>query len=143
MYGTAVLSIINAFIDREAFYSQSLNSLLPEATVLSLSRFNDVILIPYFNTSTEELQLRDFVPLSWYTLITILVTLSMGRVLNHLRQTPLRQTVAMAKLINPALLSAAVLYLPTNIIEADIRYITLAVGLATSFISIKIVSTVL
>lgn len=140
VYGLGSLSIVMAFIDRDALFSTTLHSLLSNETVLRLSRLNDVILKPFFNTSTDELQVRDLLSITWYWFSTGLIVLSICRVLAALHKTPERQFVAMAKLVNPFLLALAPLLLQTEVIEREIRYITLAVGLVFAFISIKIVS---
>jgi len=141
IYGCGVLSLVHALVDREALYSTPFESLLPSSVAKSgfLSRVNAVFIGPMFGITTDRMELRHGLGVIWDIGQTLLVVLSFSRVLKHLRKTPERQLVAAAKLLNPAMLALSPLFLPTDALERDYRYVALGAGLALCFASIKLI----
>jgi ethanolaminephosphotransferase len=146
-YGMAMASLLNAvlFKDRKAFYAQDAETVFPFLSSISL-RFKEAILIPMFGTST--LQLRHLFCIGWFTMMSLLILLSIGRVMAHLvarskgtnSSNSLKlQASALLKLVSPAAVALAPFFLPQDVMYNETRYISLAVGLAMCLITIKII----
>lgn len=134
-YGLALATLFNAFIDRSV-YATPLVDLLP--AVVFDERWNQVIVQPVIGCRLDELLLRHLMAMGWYTMMTMLICLSIGRVWGSLSSVSQR-LAALGKLITPLALAVAPLYLPPAIQASNQRLISLSVGLALGLITIKLI----
>eukprot|EP00814_Leptocylindrus_danicus_P016649 CAMPEP_0116021058 /NCGR_PEP_ID=MMETSP0321-20121206/10161_1 /TAXON_ID=163516 /ORGANISM="Leptocylindrus danicus var. danicus, Strain B650" /LENGTH=359 /DNA_ID=CAMNT_0003491857 /DNA_START=28 /DNA_END=1104 /DNA_ORIENTATION=+ len=125
-YGIGTLILANAFIDRRAFWEQTMGSLLPAEV------------IDYAPNWFEKLELRQFGTLGWFVLLTMLVFFSVLRVYNSVRSTSVFLS-AVSKLISPALLIASIFLLPPSVIVNHTRYVSVCLGLIFSLITKKMI----
>jgi len=127
-YGLGVITILQAFIDRESFWTSTLSSRLPPALSSSLP--------PFIST----LEMRNIGVLSWFFMNLVLVSLSLRRVMTHPNVTQHKlQFTAFTNLITPFLLAMSPFILPANIIQHYTRYVSVALGLAFSLVTKKII----
>ncbi|GKY97733.1 hypothetical protein MPSEU_000731500 [Mayamaea pseudoterrestris] len=142
-YGMAAASFLNALFmsDLSLFYSTSIETILP---FLSIPRFvKDSVLLPIFGF--ETLQTKHVFCLGWFTMMTMLVLLSIQRVLAHLalkkngKSTWQLQGSALLKLASPLAIALCPFFLPHDILYSELRFISLSVGLAMCLVTIKMI----
>jgi ethanolaminephosphotransferase len=104
-YGMAVLSLVNALVNRKALYT-------PETI--------------------------RYAGMGWAGVMSLLIVLSARRVM---QANPSTKTFlsAVSKLLSPLCLSLSPLFLPPSVWETETRFVHLAVGLAMTLITIKII----
>jgi hypothetical protein len=133
-YGLAIMSLLNAFFDHELIYSMSLSESLYDYVP---GRVVDLFIVPFLHY-VEIRQLRDLLALGWYCMMTVLVILSVIRVLKHV--VPRQRFPAILKLATPFLVFYAALQLiPDEILQRELRIISLGIGLTTCLITIKLI----
>jgi len=139
LYGLALMTLANSCIVDPSVYSMALADLLSQAG-LEISPFLHSILTSLEGTfGIEALQLNHCLALGWYAVVWFWVTLSISRVMFHL-QTPQCRWEALTKLMSPTmLLTVPVFVLPANVLEREMRYVLLGVGLALCLLSIKLI----
>ena len=125
-YGMGLASIMNAFIDREKMYTEPLSKVLPKAIVS---------LLP---PSAASFETTHFGVILWTTLCTVMVTLSIIRVLTHVKK-PKVMVYAICKLFSPFMLGVCLFLLPSDVLYDSARYISLSVGLAYCLITVKLI----
>jgi hypothetical protein len=132
-YGLAVISLLNVLIpDRRAFYSQPLSHWLPASLLESLPLEHLGI------ENIQDFQLKHGTMLGWYCMSIILCILSFSRVFIHLK-TFWERFGAVSKLISPFLLSVAPFGVDATILARELRWFSLAYGLALTQITIKLI----
>ena len=127
-YGIAALALVNAFIDREAFWKQDVLALLPLSIKSHVDEYEFL----------HGLELRHAGIIGWVFMLVILILLSFRRVYNHLQSIP-QLLSALTKLISPLLLIISTLTIPPYYIQNHTRAISVGVGLAFSFITKKMI----
>jgi ethanolaminephosphotransferase len=146
-YGMAVASLLNAVClkDRRAFYGQEIDQFLPDAFLTMSQGFKESVLRPY--VGIDSLQLKHAFCLGWFGMMTMLICLSIRRVLSHLSSLPNHhqsskiqlQGSALLKLLSPFAVAVSPFLLPGEILYQESRFISLAAGLAMCLITIKII----
>jgi ethanolaminephosphotransferase len=121
-----VVSMINAFIDREKVYTAPLSTVLPDSIASALP------------PDVTSLQVRHFGVYAWAALCTSMVILCIGRVLSHVKK-PKIMFYAVCKLASPFALGACPFVLPPSVLYDSARYISLSVGLAYCLITVKLI----
>lgn len=140
-YGLALISLANAAWRQggQALYESNLVELLKKCADASpsLNRLLDVVVQPALDW-LEVAQVRDAMALGWYTMTTILVALSVTRVCRHV--APTQRLPALLKLVTPlAVWYLACTRIPDNVLDTNLRTISLAVGVSCSLITIKLI----
>lgn len=125
-YSLGLLSIANAFIDREAFWMRPLTEVLPSSII---DRLPDYI---------ASLELRHAGLSGWFILLSVLMFLSMVRVCMYVENNSVRLS-ALSKLISPFMLASSLFLFPRSLVETDTRRISLATGLMFSQITKKMI----
>lgn len=125
-YGMGLVSIINAFIDRQHLYTEQLSDALPESIASVLP------------PAVASLETRHVGVYIWATLCTVMVILCIGRVLTHVGK-PKIMFYALCKLASPTILATCPLILSPEIIYDSARYISTSVGLAYCLVTVKLI----
>ena len=110
-YGMSAAMLLMAFIDREAFWSASVVS---------------------------DLKVIHLGVIGWCVLMSGMIVLSFIRVYKKLRD-PRLFCSAVGKLLSPLGVAVAPFLIPRDIIQSESRYISLAVGLCFSVLTIKMI----
>lgn len=126
MYGLGIISILNAFLDREAVYAQSLADALPTFVGSLLPE------------KAAHLQLRFTLLAVWTFFSFVLVAGSLFRTFSYLDNNKVR-LIALSKLLSPALLVVGIFSFSHDTIQANTRYISIAAGLAFAIITNKVI----
>jgi ethanolaminephosphotransferase len=133
-YGLAIVSLFNVLIrDRPTFYSQPLADWLPASLILESLPLEHLGI-----KNVQDFQLKHAAMLGWYCLSIFLCILSFSRVLFHL-STFWERFGAFSKLISPFLLSVAPFGVDSTILARELRWFSLAYGLALTQITIKLI----
>ena len=129
-YGLGVFAMMNAFIDREKFWSSLMKDIIP-STVVEMGVVPDLVL---------DLELKFFGLSCWFGVELILIMGSLHRVLTH--DNVVRHGThlsAVSKLLTPILITVAPFWLPRYIMENETRYISVCTGLLFSFLTKKMI----
>jgi ethanolaminephosphotransferase len=146
-YGLALVSVANAAWRQggKALYGSNLMELLRKcandssslSSSSSLHRLLDVVVQPALD-SLQVTHVRDLMALGWYTMTTILVALSVARVCRHV--APTQRLPALLKLATPlGVWYLACTRIPDHVLDANVRTISLAIGVACGLITIKLI----
>lgn len=139
-----MLTLVNTLIDRKTLYTQTVQEALKKLGLsVTVLRTNPAKpgLVDVFNTVLQW-QMKQFFIAGWVTMVTVLILGSFVRVFQYERKHGHigRFLVAMSKLISPLILFVLVLFvLPMQVIQQEIRFISLAFGLCYCFITTKII----
>lgn len=127
-YGNGVITMLNAFVDREVIYTKTLSEHLPKALV--------EVLPPV----VASLELRHAITCGLLFGNVILITGSLHRVFTHenVRKNG-GYLMALSKLFTPVLIAIIPFCLPTHIMESECRLISIGAGLLFSFLTKKII----
>lgn len=138
-YSTAMIAIVNSFLDREAVYHRPMEQVLaPLEPYYPLSQ-----ILP---AAVKDLELRYFLMAAWGTLSVILMILSLKRVLFHPHvagdslfpeEVRERRLNALSKLLTPFVLCLAAFAVPPDAVRT--RYLSVTLGLALSLLTKKMI----
>jgi len=138
-YFMGSLTTFNSFIDREAAYLRPMRAVL--APLAKYCNFEKTL-----PAEMLDMEARHFYLSIWAVISTVLMTLSVIRVLNHAniagaKLSPAdvmkRRRNALLKLVTPAALCAAMFFVPTSAVRT--RYVSVAFGLAISLLTKKMI----
>mmetsp|Transcript_14579 Transcript_14579/g.20605 ORF Transcript_14579/g.20605 Transcript_14579/m.20605 type:complete len:439 (-) Transcript_14579:230-1546(-) len=129
-YFMGLISLLNGFIDRDAFYKAPMNQILPSVVLEMIPES--------YNHYAEEYEVRHVGAILWTIFSFGLITLSFGRTFKHLKD-PRKCLVATSKLLSPALLCIGFFHIQPSIITQCSRAISVAFGLAFSIITKKMI----
>lgn len=130
-YSLGLLAMMNAFIDREAFWTGLMKDKVPKRLVEIDG------LIP---GSILDMEVRYFGMSAWLATSIILIVGCLYRVLSHENVTKSRaRLTALSKLLTPGLIAIAPFWLPRNIMNNETRYISVCNGLLFSFLTKKMI----
>jgi len=133
-YGVALLSLVNAFINREVFWLQSLRYSLPGGAVSILQ------MLPYQSQvqAVLDLQTNEFGANAWFLLLSSQCFLSFFRTLPHC-PTLAEKLSAMSKLFSPLALACLPFLVPFHLVQNNTRLISIAMGLMFDLITKKMI----
>ena len=114
-YGIGTLILANAFIDRRAFWEQTMGNFSPS------------VVMEYLPTWFLQLELRYFGVIGWVVMLSILVFFSMLSVYRSVKSTRVFLS-ALSKLISPAILIASIFILPPSVLINHTRYVSVCLG---------------
>jgi len=127
-YGYGLTSFLMACIDRDAFWGNTLASHLPQSLASSLPPI-------IANTETRHIGVS-----CWLLMNTVLVLLSIRRVLSHSNVATNKLAIpALCKFLTPGLLAISPWILPAHFVQNHTRYISVAIGLMMSLMTKKII----
>jgi hypothetical protein len=121
-----LFSILNAFLDRERLWATPLSKAMPD------------IIVAHLPPLVAAMKTKHFSVTIWVFLCTILITLSINRVLKHVKE-PKIMASALSKLVSPLLLGASPFLLPSDVLYDSARYVSLALGFAFCVVTTKLI----
>jgi hypothetical protein len=121
-----LFSILNAFLDRERLWATPLSEAMPD------------IIVAHLPPLVVAMKTKHFSVTIWVFLCTILITLSINRVLKHVKE-PKIMASALSKLVSPLLLGACPFLLPSDVLYDSARYVSLALGFAFCVVTTKLI----
>lgn len=137
-YALGLIAIIMGCVDREVFFMRSFKDFMgPLAGDFILQHIPDAV---------KESELRNVAVGGWLAVSTVLMILSIGRVLKHPRVAPPSASTfevfqgrmnAMSKLLSPALLCVAGFVVPPTAVRT--RYLSVTLGLSFSILTKKMI----
>ncbi|KAL7552763.1 hypothetical protein ACHAWF_017864 [Thalassiosira exigua] len=131
-YAIGLVTMFNAFVDREAVYLRPMREVLAP-----LSKFIDLNNLP---PVFLDLEFRHFCVSGWVVMSLGLMAFSIRRVVTHKNLTgnaSNRRRYAILKLATPFALCAAAFAVPTSMVRT--RYLSVTLGLALSLLTKKII----
>jgi len=127
-YGIGMIALFNSFIDREYIWKSRLQEIAP-AVVAN-------VLPP----SVAEMQMRYLTAAGVGIFMPIMIFISLKRTMRHKNVcTASARISALSKLLTPLLVSATPFFLPASIIESNTRYLSIATGLLSCLLTIKLI----
>jgi|Transcript_17839 hypothetical protein len=134
-YSLGVLAFVNSFLDRKAFYTRSMETVLAQYGDTITQHVPDIIL---------AMELRGFLLSIWGIMSLGLMFQSVVRVLTHPRvatgsakETLTNRLKAISKLATPFALCMAAFLVPPSAVRT--RYISVTLGLAFSILTKKMI----
>ena len=136
-YSLGLIAIIMGFVDREVFFMRSFKDFMEP--------LGDSVL-QYIPDAVKEMELRNVAVGGWLIVSTVLMILSIGRVLRHPRVAPPSASTfqvfqgrmnAVSKLLSPALLCVAGFLVPPMAVRT--RYLSVTLGLSFSILTKKMI----
>lgn len=139
-YGLAVVSVLNAACfatpqDRAAFYSRHVTDFVPPAVY-------DAVMIPaleFIGVDAGAFRLKHACLVGWYVMCSMLCILCLIRVVSSRFAAKRSVVAALSKLVSPALLCLAPFVVDARVLQRDMRWFSLAFGLALTHITIKLI----
>jgi hypothetical protein len=129
-YGVALLTLLNAFIDRENFWKQTLQDVLP----FRMELFRNPDFVAWMST----LQLKQVGIMLWVTMIGCLMLSSAYRVFHHVH-TPRERMIVLSKLSIPFLLACSPLLFPEDIRRQHVRILSETIALLFFLLTKKMI----
>ena len=132
-YGLSLLSVLNAFIDRKAFWFQSLHHAIETFS-------NNEIRVGEgsFLSKILQMQLNEVGIIGWVLLLTSQCLLSFRRTLSHLPSSSVKIS-ALSKLVSPLCLAVSPFILPNHLLQNRTRLISISMGLIFDLITKKMI----
>jgi len=143
-YMAGFASIVNGCLDREAFFFQPMKEVV--TSLSKLPGMTGEVLIENLPTVVQEMELRYFLVCCWGAMSTLLMILSVRRVMVHENiagatlyppEISERRFNAVSKLVTPVALCVAAFSFPLD--EVRTRYISVPLGLAFSLMTMKMI----
>lgn len=138
-YTLGIFAFINSCMDRAAFYQRPMKDVL-------VSLLGDSTLLQQLPTGLREIELRYFLVSCWGCMLSILIALSLQRVMFHPhiagtsllpREVRRRRLTAVSKLASPFALCVAGALVPPDSVRT--RYLSVTLGLAFSLLTKKMI----
>jgi ethanolaminephosphotransferase len=138
-YSLGIFAFVNSCLDRVAFYQRPMKAVL-------VTVFGDYALLQQLPAGLSEIELRYFLVACWGVMLSILMILSLKRVMfhPHIANSSLlpgevrrRRLTAVSKLASPFALCVAGVIVPPNAVRT--RYLSVTLGLAFSLLTKKMI----
>lgn len=129
-YGVALLTLVNAFIDRENFWKQTLQDVLP----FRMEKLGTSDFVAWISTA----QMKQVGIILWVTMIGCLMVSSAYRVFHHVHTLKAR-VVVLSKLSIPFLLACSPLLFPEDIRRQHVRILSETIALLFFLLTKKMI----